>query len=35
MKGHVKASRYYYDAALVEKDGRLAPGPNYDEVVAI
>ena len=35
MKGYVKASRYYYDAALVQKDGRLAPGPNYDEVVAI
>ena len=35
MKGYVKASRYYYDAALVQKDGRLAPGPNYDEVVQI
>jgi NitT/TauT family transport system substrate-binding protein len=35
MKGYVKASRYYYDAALVQKDGRLAPGPNYDDVVAI
>src|SRR5262245_906396 len=35
MKGYVKASRYYYDAALVQKDGRLAPGSNYDEVVAI
>jgi NitT/TauT family transport system substrate-binding protein len=35
MKGYVKASRYYYDAALVQKDGRLAPGPNYKEVVAI
>ena len=35
MKGYVKASRYYYDAALVQKDGRLAPGPNYDEVVAV
>ena len=35
MKGYVKASRYYYDATLVQKDGRLAPGPNYDDVVAI
>jgi len=35
MKGYVKSSRYYYDAALGQKDGRLAPGPNYDDVVAI
>src|SRR5215475_12642193 len=35
MKGYVKASRYYYDAALIQKDGRSAPGPHYDEVVAI
>lgn len=35
MKGYVKASRYYHDAALVQKDGRLAPGANYDEVVQI
>ncbi|HXJ81690.1 MAG TPA: ABC transporter substrate-binding protein [Candidatus Methylomirabilis sp.] len=35
MKGYVTASRYYYDAVLVQKDGRLTPGPNYDEVVAI
>ena len=35
MKGYVKASRYYYDAVLVQKDGRMAPGANYDEVVAI
>jgi NitT/TauT family transport system substrate-binding protein len=35
MKGYVKASRYYYDAALVQKDGRPAPGAHYDEVVAI
>ena len=35
MKGYVKASRYYYDAALVQKDGRLAPGADYDEVVQI
>src|SRR5262245_33764643 len=35
MKGYVKASRYYYDATLVQKDGRPAPGPHYDEVVAI
>ncbi len=35
MKGYVKASRYYYDAALAEKDGRHLPGPNYDELVQI
>jgi NitT/TauT family transport system substrate-binding protein len=35
MKGYVKASRYYHDAALVQKDGRIAPGANYDEVVRI
>jgi NitT/TauT family transport system substrate-binding protein len=35
MKGYVKASRYYHDAALVQKDGRPAHGPAYDEVVGI
>ena len=35
MKGYVKSARYYHDAALVQKDGRLAPGPNYDAVVGI
>jgi NitT/TauT family transport system substrate-binding protein len=35
MKGYVKASRYYFDAALVQKDGRAANGANYDEVVEI
>jgi NitT/TauT family transport system substrate-binding protein len=35
MKGYVKASRYYHDAALVQKDGRIQPGRNYDEVVEI
>jgi NitT/TauT family transport system substrate-binding protein len=35
MKGYVKASRYYFDNVLVQKDGRLAPGPHYDEVLAI
>jgi NitT/TauT family transport system substrate-binding protein len=35
MKGYVRASRYYYDAALVQKDGRVVPGPNYEEVVEI
>jgi NitT/TauT family transport system substrate-binding protein len=35
MQGYVKAARYYYDAVLVQKDGRSAPGPHYDEVVAI
>lgn len=35
MKGYVKASRYYFDAVLVQKDGKPAPGANYDEVVRI
>jgi NitT/TauT family transport system substrate-binding protein len=35
MKGYVKSSRYYHDAVLVRKDGRLAPGTHYDEVVEI
>ena len=35
MKGYVKASRYYHDAALVMKDGRPAPGANYEDVVEI
>ena len=35
MKGYVKASRYYFDAVLVQKDGRPAPGANYDEVVRV
>jgi NitT/TauT family transport system substrate-binding protein len=35
MKGYVKASRYYHDAVLVQKDGRTVPGAHYDEVVAI
>jgi NitT/TauT family transport system substrate-binding protein len=35
IKGYVKASRYYYDAVLVQKDGRPVPGANYDEVVRI
>ncbi len=35
MKGYVKASRYYHDAALIMKDGRLVPGAHYDEVVEI
>jgi NitT/TauT family transport system substrate-binding protein len=35
MKGYVKASRYYFDAALVQRDGRAAHGEHYDEVVGI
>ncbi|MBI2205431.1 MAG: ABC transporter substrate-binding protein [Candidatus Rokubacteria bacterium] len=35
MKGYAKAARYYHDAVLAQKDGGRAPGPNYDEVVAI
>jgi NitT/TauT family transport system substrate-binding protein len=35
MKGYVKASRYYFDAALVQRDGRAVHGEHYDEVVGI
>jgi NitT/TauT family transport system substrate-binding protein len=35
MKGYVKSSRYYHDAVLVRKDGRIQPGVHYDEVVAV
>lgn len=35
LKGYIKATRYYYDAVLVQKDGKIAPGANYDEVVGI
>jgi NitT/TauT family transport system substrate-binding protein len=35
MMGYVKASRYYHDAALVRRDGKPAPGANYEDVVAI
>jgi NitT/TauT family transport system substrate-binding protein len=35
MKGYVKASRYYYDATLVQKDGQVVPGGHYEEVVQI
>lgn len=35
MKGYVKASRYYHDAVLVQKEGRLQPGAAHEEVVQI
>jgi NitT/TauT family transport system substrate-binding protein len=35
MKGYVKSARYYHDAALVQKDGHIAPGKNYDELVSV
>jgi NitT/TauT family transport system substrate-binding protein len=35
MKGYVKSARYYFDAVLVQKDGRVVPGSHYDDVVAI
>ena len=35
MKGYAKASRHYYDAALVQKDGKIVPGAAYEEVVEI
>ncbi|ALS23943.1 ABC transporter substrate-binding protein [Paenibacillus naphthalenovorans] len=35
LKAYAKATRYYYDAVLTKKDGKLVPGANYDEVVKI
>jgi NitT/TauT family transport system substrate-binding protein len=35
MKAYIKSCRYYYDAVLQRKDGKPAPGANYDEVIAI
>jgi NitT/TauT family transport system substrate-binding protein len=35
LEAYAKATRYYYDAVLVQKDGKIVPGANYDEVVKI
>jgi NitT/TauT family transport system substrate-binding protein len=35
MKGYAKASRYYFDAALVQREGKIVPGAAYEEVVEI
>jgi NitT/TauT family transport system substrate-binding protein len=35
MRGYIKGMRYYYDAVLVQKDGKVVKGQNYDEVVKI
>ncbi|MGG0937599.1 ABC transporter substrate-binding protein [Brevibacillus centrosporus] len=35
LKAYAKATRYYYDAVLTQKDGKIVPGANYDEVVGI
>jgi len=35
LKGYIKSTRYYYDAVLNLKDGRVVPGTNYNEVVTI
>lgn len=35
LTAYIKACRYYYDAALVLKDGKSVPGANYEEVVGI
>ncbi len=35
LKGYIKSCRYYYDAVLTQKDGKVVPGANYDEVVTI
>jgi len=33
LKGYIKSTRYYYDAVLNMKDGKVVPGENYDEVI--
>jgi NitT/TauT family transport system substrate-binding protein len=35
LKAYIKGARYYYDAALTKKDGKIVKGANYDEVVKI
>ena len=35
MRGYVKASRHYHEAALVQRDGRLVAGAGYDDIVQI
>ena len=35
LAAYIKATRYYFDATLKQKDGKPAPGANYDEVVGI
>jgi len=35
LAAYIKSTRYYYDAALKKKDGKPAPGANYEEVVGI
>jgi NitT/TauT family transport system substrate-binding protein len=35
LKAYLKGARYYYEAALTQKDGKLIKGQNYDEVVKI
>ena len=35
MKAYIKSCRYYYDAVLIQKDGKSVPGANFDEVMDI
>jgi NitT/TauT family transport system substrate-binding protein len=35
LKAYLKGARYYYDAVLIQQDGKQVPGENYDEVVQI
>ena len=35
LAAYIKSTRYYYDAVLMKKDGKPAPGANYEEVVGI
>ena len=35
LAAYIKSTRYYFDAVLKQKDGKPAPGANYEEVVGI
>ncbi|MGF9714352.1 ABC transporter substrate-binding protein [Paenibacillus naphthalenovorans] len=35
LKAYIKGARYYYDAVLTQKDGKLVKGENFDEVTKI
>ena len=35
LAAYIKSTRHYYDATLKQKDGKTAPGANYEEVVGI
>lgn len=35
LRAYAKATNYYYDAVLTQKDGELVEGENFDEVIDI